>query len=105
MKKNDLLLFSLMMNEAADHDDEEIFNCRFLKALDFLASKICSDIFPIDDLSAPFIAFILGEYKDAIEKTLLDEEGKQIIKDLQSTVKNSFIILSNKPPQDMEDKQ
>ena len=104
MKKNDLLLFSLMMQEAVEHEEDGNFKGIISKAITFLSSKISSDIFPINDLAAPFIAFLLGKYKDAIEKTL-DEEGKQVVKDLQSGFKGSSIILSTKPPQDMEDKQ
>lgn len=104
MKKNDLLLFSLMMKEAAEHED--VGNCKVImsKAMTFLSSKISSDIFPINDLAAPFVAFLLGEYKDAIEKSL-DESGKKVVKDLQSGFKKSLFMFSDKPPHDMEDKQ
>ena len=98
MKKADLILVQKILVEAMEKDDTRLI----FKALNYVSVKLSEEIFPVSDLTAPFVAVALENYQKAIEKGM-DEDSKLFADWLKKN--SNQTTFSNRPPTEMEGEQ
>lgn len=99
MNKSDSNLITKLLFEFAVTKDED----KITSAMDYMSIKLSSVIFPLNNTTAPFMAVLLGEYKNEIEKRL-DANGKELVEFIKKT-RPKTVVISNKPPIETEDAQ